>query len=96
MVDQLASIPGVSCNKPNGSFYSFPDFSDLYRKKDRNGKVIQGSLDFTEFLLTERKVAIVPGIAFGADANARMSFATSLDKIEEGVKRIKEAVELLK
>ena len=96
MVDQLAAIPGVSCNKPNGSFYSFPDFSDFYRKKDRNGKVIQGSLDFTEFLLTEKKVAIVPGIAFGADANARMSFATSLDKIEEGVKRIKEAVELLK
>ena len=96
MVDQLAAIPGVSCNKPNGSFYSFPDFSDFYRKKDRNGKVIQGSLDFTEFLLTEKKVAIVPGIAFGSDANARMSFATSLDKIEEGVKRIKEAVELLK
>jgi len=96
MVDQLAAIPGVSCNKPNGSFYSFPDFSELNGKKDRNGKVIQGSLDFTEFLLTERKVAIVPGIAFGADANARMSFATSLDKIEEGVKRIKEAVELLK
>ena len=96
MVDQLAAIPGVSCNKPNGSFYSFPDFSDLYKKKDRNGKVIQGSLDFTEFLLTEKKVAIVPGIAFGSDANARMSFATSLDKIEEGVKRIKEAVELLK
>ena len=96
MVDQLAAIPGVSCNKPNGSFYSFPDFSDLYKKKDRNGKVIQGSLDFTEFLLTEKKVAIVPGIAFGADANARMSFATSLDKIEEGIKRIKEAVELLK
>ena len=96
MVDQLDAIPGVSCNKPNGSFYSFPDFSELNGKKDRNGKVIQGSLDFTEFLLTEKKVAIVPGIAFGADANARMSFATSLDKIEEGVKRIKEAVELLK
>jgi aspartate aminotransferase len=95
MVGQLAAIPGVSCNKPNGSFYSFPDFSALYGKKDRSGKVIQGSLDFTEFLLTEKKVAIVPGIAFGADANARMSFATSLDKIEEGVKRIKEAVELL-
>ncbi len=95
MIDQLNAIAGVSCNKPNGSFYSFPDFSALYGKKDRNGKVIQGSLDFTEFLLTEKKVAIVPGIAFGADANARMSFATSLDKIEEGVKRIKEAVELL-
>ncbi|MEK9627798.1 MAG: pyridoxal phosphate-dependent aminotransferase [Nitrospinota bacterium] len=95
MVDQLAAIPGVECRRPNGSFYSFPDFSGLYGKKDRNGKELQGSLDFTEFLLTEKKVAIVPGIAFGADANARMSFATSLDKIEEGVKRIKEAVELL-
>ena len=96
MVDRLNAIAGVSCNKPNGSFYSFPDFSALYGKKDPNGKVLQGSLDFTEFLLTEKKVAIVPGIAFGADANARMSFATSLDKIEEGVKRIKEAVELLR
>jgi len=96
MIDRLNAIAGVSCNKPNGSFYSFPDFSDLYGKKDPNGKVIEGSLDFTEFLLTEKKVAIVPGIAFGADANARMSFATSLDKIEEGVKRIKEAVDILR
>jgi aspartate aminotransferase len=96
MIDQLNSIAGVSCNKPNGSFYSFPDFSALYGKKEPRGKVLQGSLDFTEYLLTEKKVAIVPGIAFGADANARMSFASSLDQIEEGVKRIKEAIELLK
>jgi len=96
MIDQLNSIAGVSCNKPNGSFYSFPDFSALYGKKEPRGNVLQGSLDFTQYLLTERKVAIVPGIAFGADANARMSFASSLDQIEEGVKRIKEAVELLK
>ena len=95
MVSLLRDIPGVSCNTPNGSFYTFPDFSALYGKKDANGKVLQGSLDFTEYLLTAKKIAIVPGIAFGADANARMSFATSLDKIEEGVKRIKEAVELL-
>ena len=95
MVDRLTAIPGVSCNKPNGSFYSFPDFSALYGKKDTRGKQLQGSLDFTEYLLTEKKVAVVPGIAFGADANARMSFATSMEKIEEGVKRIKEAVELL-
>jgi aspartate aminotransferase len=95
MVDRLSAIPGVSCNKPNGSFYSFPDFSGLYGKKGANGKQLQGSLDFTEYLLTEKKVAIVPGIAFGADANARMSFATSMEKIDEGLKRINEAVELL-
>ena len=63
MIDQLNSIAGVSCNKPNGSFYSFPDFSALYGKKEPRGKVLQGSLDFTEYLLTEKKVAIVPGIA---------------------------------
>ena len=96
MIGQLNSIAGVSCKKPNGSFYSFPDFSALYGKKEPRGKVLQGSLDFTEYLLTEKKVAIVPGIAFGADANARMSFASSLGQIEEGVKRIKAAVELLK
>ena len=95
MVDQLTAIPGVACRRPNGSFYSFPDFSSLYGKKDHKGKQLQGSLDFTEFLLTEKKVAIVPGIAFGADANARMSFATSMGKIQEGIKRIKEGVALL-
>jgi aspartate aminotransferase len=95
MVSLLREISGVSCNTPKGSFYSFPDFSALYGKKDANGKALQGSLDFTEYLLAAKKIAIVPGIAFGADANARMSFATSRDKIEEGVKRIKEAVELL-
>ena len=95
MVDQLTAIPEVACRRPNGSFYSFPDFSSLYGKKDLKGKQLQGSLDFTEFLLTEKKVAIVPGIAFGADANARMSFATSMEKIEEGVKRIKEGIALL-
>ncbi len=95
IVERLTGIPGVSCNTPKGSFYSFPDFSCLYGKKDESGKEIRGSLDFTDYLLTAKKVAIVPGIAFGADAHARLSFATSLERIEEGTKRIKEAVELL-
>ena len=95
VVKRLTAIPGVACNKPKGSFYSFPDFSSLYGKKDGNGKTLNGSLEFTEYLLTTKKVAIVPGIAFGADNHARLSFAASLDKIEEGIKRIQEAVELL-
>ena len=95
IVEQLTQIPGVSCNTPNGSFYSFPDFSGVYGKKDMNGKVLKGSLDFTDYLLSTEKVAIVPGIAFGADAHARLSFATSLDKIEAGVQRIKDAVNKL-
>lgn len=93
IVERLTQIPGVSCNKPAGSFYSFPDFSGVYGKKDMNGKVLEGSLDFTDYLLSAVKVAIVPGIAFGADAHARLSFATSLENIEAGVQRIKEAIE---
>ncbi len=95
LVGLLRQIPGVTCNKPTGSFYSFPDFSGIYGKKDREGKVLQGSLDFTGYLLSEEKVAIVPGIAFGADAHARLSFATSLEKIEDGANRIKNAISRL-
>lgn len=96
IVKHLRQIPGVSCNTPKGSFYSFPDFSKIYGKKDTTGKVLEGSLDFTDYLLTTEKVAIVPGIAFGADSYARLSFATSLEKIEAGVQRIKNAVNNLK
>jgi len=59
------------------------------------GKVLKGSLDFSDYLLSAEKVAIVPGIAFGADAHARLAFAMSLEKIEEGTHRIKEAVSKL-
>jgi aspartate aminotransferase len=96
LVGLLRQIPGVTCNKPTGSFYSFPDFSGIYGKKDGDGKILQGSLDFTDYLLSAEKVAIVPGIAFGADAHARLSFATSLDKIEAGAHRIKEAISRLR
>ena len=95
IVERLTQIPGVSCRKPIGSFYSFPDFSGVYGKKDMNGKVLKGSLDFTDYLLLAEKVAIVPGIAFGSDAHARLAFAMSLEKIEAGTHRIKEAISKL-
>ena len=95
IVERLTQIPGVSCRKPTGSFYSFPDFSGVYGKKDMKGKVLKGSLDFSDYLLSAEKVAIVPGIAFGSDAHARLAFAMSLEKIEEGTHRIKEAVSKL-
>ena len=95
IVERLTQIPGISCRKPTGSFYSFPDFSGIYGKKDTNGKVLKGSLDLSDYLLSTKKVAIVPGIAFGADAHARLAFAMSLEKIEAGTHRIKEAIENL-
>ena len=95
IVERLTQIPGVSCRKPTGSFYLFPDFSGIYGKKDTNGKVLKGSLDLSDYLLSTNKVAIVPGIAFGADAHARLAFAMSLEKIEAGTHRIKEAISKL-
>lgn len=90
----LAEINGVSCYKPAGSFYTFPDFSAYYGKSFQ-GETFQGSVDFARFLLKEAKVALVPGIAFGADNNVRLSFATDQETIRKGVGRIAQAVKSL-
>jgi aspartate aminotransferase len=95
LVDKLRAMPGVTCYKPGGSFYAFPDFSGVYGKNAK-GKTITGSLALADYLLTEEKVAIVPGIAFGADAHARLSFATSMENIVKGLDRIASALNNLK
>jgi aspartate aminotransferase len=94
LMDRYEKIEGVSCFKPVGSFYSFPDFSGVFGKQ-WNGKTIQGSLDVAEFLIEEAKVALVPGIAFGADNNLRLSFATTMANIKEGMDRIESALKTL-
>ena len=73
----------------------FPNISWFFGKKYA-GKEIRNSVDFTEFLLVEAKVAIVPGIEFGADKHVRISYATSMEEIKKGVDRIEKAVEKLK
>ncbi len=95
IVERLNSIEGVSCFKPHGSFYVFPNFSGVYGKS-YNGKVIENSMDFAAYLLDEFKVAIVPGIAFGDDNCARLSYATSMENIKKGLDRIEEAISKLK
>jgi aspartate aminotransferase len=95
LMDRYAKIEWVSCHKPVGSFYTFPDFSGVFGKQ-WNGKTIQGSLDVAEFLIEEAKVALVPGIAFGADNNLRLSFATSMENINEGLSRIESALNSLR
>jgi aspartate aminotransferase len=87
IVKRVNAIPGLSCVEPDGAFYVFPNFSKLMGKTI-NGKKIEGSLSLADMLLTDAKVAIVPGIAFGSDAHFRMSYATSMDKIEKGLDRI--------
>jgi aspartate aminotransferase len=94
VVDRLNGIPGVRCNTPQGAFYAFGDFSQ-YFTAEKDGVKIGGSAALCEYLLTEAQVALVPGIAFGADDFIRFSFATSLELIQAGLQRIERALEKL-
>ncbi len=94
IVDGLNGIPGVSCLRPEGAFYVFPNVSGLFGKTFK-GNALKGSSDVTEFLLENANVAVVPGVVFGNDNHIRLSYATSMRNIEEGLKRIKSAVALL-
>jgi len=86
---RLNSLPGVTCIEPTGAFYCFPNVSDWYGKT-LAGKQIGGSLDFSSVVLEEAHVAVVPGVAFGADSNVRLSFATSMEQIDKGLDRLEQ------
>ncbi len=94
IVDRLNEIEGVSCFKPIGAFYVFPNFSEYYGKHYQ-GKKINNSTDLADYFLEVAKVAVVPGIEFGADRFERLSYATSMEEIEEGLDRIEDALKKL-
>ncbi len=83
MVAGLRTLPGVRCPEPLGAFYVFPDVSALYEKAG-----LKGSIDFCDRLLTEARVACVPGLPFGDDRCIRLSYATSKENIEKGLSRL--------
>lgn len=95
IVDRLNKIPGVTCYKPVGAFYVFPNFSSYYGKSYQ-GKRIENSTALADYLLEVAKVAVVPGVEFGADPFERLSYATSMDDIKEGLNRIEQALMQLK
>ncbi len=95
MVDRLNKIPGISCLIPPGAFYAFPNVSKLFGKS-YDGKPIKDSMGLTELLLTEAKVAVLPGIPFGADGYLRLSYATSTKNITGGLDRIEEFAKKVK
>jgi aspartate aminotransferase len=82
LIPRLNEIPGFHCRPPHGAFYAFPHVAELYRP----GR--QGSIELSELLLDEARVAVVPGIAFGADDHIRISFACSRAELAEGLERI--------
>ena len=87
LVPALEAIEGLCCADPDGAFYVFPDVSEYFGHRG-----IKDSQDFANYLLDEARVAVVPGGAFGNDNFVRISYATSMERIREGVARIAEAV----
>jgi aspartate aminotransferase len=87
MQELLSAIPGVTCLEPEGAFYCFPSFQDVLGR-EIGGQTPTTTLELADVLLSEAKVAIVPGEAFGAPGYARLSFALGDDDLVEGVTRI--------
>jgi|SRR5579871_4048786 len=82
IVAGLRAIPGITCNAPSGAFYVFPNVSAHYNSEMPNDIAV------SKLLLERAHVAVVPGEAFGAPGYVRLSYATSMDRIDEGLKRI--------
>ena len=95
VLELVREIPGLTCTNPEGAFYVFPDVSYYYGKSDGN-MTIRNSGDFCMFLLNTAHVSSVMGEAFGEPDCVRFSFANSMEKIEEGWKRISKALNTLK
>lgn len=82
-VDALNDLPGFHCQPPAGAFYAFPEISDCFEE----GR--HGSMAWSEFLLEEAGVAVVPGVAFGEDRHLRFSFACHEDELTQAFARIR-------
>ena len=85
VVTSLNKISGISCLKPNGAFYVFPNCKKLLGKKTK----LKNDSDFVKKLLEKSNVAVVQGSAFGLDGHFRISYATSMKKLKVAMKRIK-------
>ncbi|MBN2324774.1 MAG: pyridoxal phosphate-dependent aminotransferase [Spirochaetes bacterium] len=91
IVGALNGIPGISCTVPRGAFYVFPNVQKLL-SRTIGGEKIEDSMSLANYLLERGRISVVPGIAFGQDGYIRISFATSMENITEGMRRLKEAV----
>ncbi len=91
IVDGLNAIDGVRCREPEGAFYAFPSVEGLIGKK-AGDTVFEDDLAVSQWLLESARCAIVPGTAFGAPGYLRMSYATSMENIQEGLRRVAAAI----
>lgn len=97
MWERLSKLPGVTCVRPQGAFYCFPNVSSYLGKvAPKTGTKITDAVSFSAALLEEAHVAVVPGNDSGFDGHVRLSFATSLEQIDKGIDRIAKWLPTLK
>ncbi len=93
IVAGLSRIHGMVCEEPEGAFYVFPDVRGLYdRPLGPKGRVVHSSAELSAYLLDEALVVTVPGEAFGTPGFIRLSYALSMDQLQEGVQRLQTAL----
>ncbi len=91
MYEKINSIDGLSCLKPGGAFYIMMNISEVLNKTI-DGNKVEDSFSFADNLLEYKNVAVIPGVAFGADDYIRLSYANSLENIKKGLKRVEEFI----
>src|SRR3990167_4802025 len=87
---ELQAMPGVHCLSGDGTFYSFPSIADLLGRNK-----LTNDIEFADYLLNEADIALVPGSAFGAPGHLRISYATSMEKLQQAMKNMRVAIEKL-
>ncbi len=92
MAAELATMPGMTASVPEGAFYVFPNISGLLKPQSGGNHRFAGSDDLAAFLLEEARVATVAGKGFGSDLHLRFSYATSFERIQAGVARLREVL----
>ena len=88
IVEGLRAIPGVSCEMPGGAFYAFPNVAAHLANGASGHALAKDTTELAKLLLDKARVALVPGDAFGAPGYLRLSYATSIERIEEGLRRM--------
>lgn len=91
VVDRLRAMPGVSCTLPEGAFYVFPRVSGCFGAAWQD-KTITSAMDLSLYLLEEAKVALVAGEGFGSPAHVRISYATSMENLKQGLDQMEVAM----
>jgi aspartate aminotransferase len=91
IVERLNAIPGMRCFKPQGAFYVFPNVS-AFLGRTAKGKKLASPCDLADYLLEDAQVAVVPGEDFGSQEHIRFSYATAIENIEKGCRRVAAAL----